>query len=150
MAAIACAGTSFSETDNEVCYSASGSTVKKMWTAKDEPGSSACVDTGGNTWVKGVCNNAKATYEIKPYSDATCATLKVDAVKSKAALKIPDAAYVVAADTYTLHSCGRCPPTSGNGGVVTYILAFFGVVFVYLMVVCVGMYALFMCGATCG
>ena len=97
-----------------------------------------------------VCDNKKPSYEVKTYSDVTCTTETTGSSEAMAATTLPAASYTYGGATVSLVSCGKCPPGNVDSGVVTYILAFFGVVFAYLMVLCVGMYALFSCGATCG
>merc|ERR1711918_13000 len=142
--ATAFAGSSTDE-PSEACTGASSSTNedgRSMFTSG--AGSSACT-AYSSSYYSGNCNNANGEYTITTFSDSACSTVTTSSITTlPGTITLPDSTTVYGS------SCGACPKDGTDDYTVTYIGAFFGCVFAYVLMVCLGMYLCFLQGATCG
>merc|ERR1711871_295152 len=134
------AGASFPEDDGIVCA--------KIGTAdsaliKTGLGSGTCTEgattaTAG-TYYKGTCDNSAGVFKLTPYSTSDCsgaAGTTVDYGLPSTSTTSPLGSSV------EYKSCNKCPPENIEANTIVYIVSFFFIVFVYLILVCCGMYAL--------
>merc|ERR1711907_2854 len=131
------AGASFPEDDGIVCA--------KIGTAdsaliKTGLGSGTCAEgaTAG-TYYKGNCDNSAGVFKLTSYTDSACsgAGTTVDYGLPSTSTTSPLGSSV------EYKSCNKCPPENIEANTIVYIVSFFFIVFVYLILVCCGMYALF-------
>merc|ERR1711907_439336 len=135
------AGASFPEDDGIVCA--------KIGTAdsaliKTGLGSGTCTEgpTAG-TYYKGTCDNPAGVFKLTSYTDSagSGAGTPVDYGLPSTSTTSPLGSSV------EYKSCNKCPPENIEANTIVYIVSFFFIVFVYLILVCCGMYALFtFCG----
>merc|ERR1711959_69014 len=146
----------WSDTPDAVCKLENNK--KSMFTSKSEAGSSACVafsttvavsankTVQGHSHVQGKCDNDKGEYVVSFYANNQCSGTALDKSTFKLPMKVNQ--YHGHFGTAMLVSCAECrPDAEDNRG--TLIGVFFGVILVYSLIVCAGMFVAHQLGCDC-